>query len=247
MLAIADLLGPAYPAWLHSLWDMASWLCALGVLLLIYRLRPQWFQGGTLGRAGRGYFIALSVGGLASAYLLGTANAWLSGHPAVSRSIVGGLFGAIVAVELYKRAKGLRGSTGGLFAPALTLGIALGRLGCHVAGLADFTYGTPTEVAWAVDHGDGIDRHPVALYESAAMGLWLVVLLGSLWRSPTWLPRRGFYWTCLYYAGQRFVWEFFKPYAAIIGPFNLFHLVCAALLGYAALMLLRDNHGPDPA
>jgi len=36
---------------------------------------------------------------------------------------------------------------------------------------------------------------------------------------------------------QRFVWEFFKPYATVIGPFNLFHVVCLGLVLYAAAMI----------
>ena len=39
-----------------------------------------------------------------------------------------------------------------------------------------------------------------------------------------------------WYGLQRFVWEFFKPYATLIGPFNLFHLVC---LGASSCTLRR--------
>jgi hypothetical protein len=37
---------------------------------------------------------------------------------------------------------------------------------------------------------------------------------------------------------QRFVWEFLKPYAALIGPLTLFHLLSLAILFYAAVMLV---------
>ena len=53
--------------------------------------------------------------------------------------------------------------------------------------------------------------------------------------------RHGFYLMTGYYALQRFAWEFLKPYAALIGPFNIFHLTCAALLVYAALMIRKAN------
>jgi phosphatidylglycerol---prolipoprotein diacylglyceryl transferase len=45
----------------------------------------------------------------------------------------------------------------------------------------------------------------------------------------------------LFYAMQRFAWEFLKPYAAVLGYFNLFHLVCAGLACYAYLMM-RGHH-----
>jgi phosphatidylglycerol---prolipoprotein diacylglyceryl transferase len=54
--------------------------------------------------------------------------------------------------------------------------------------------------------------------------------------------RNGFYALVLFYAVQRFLWEFLKPYGAVIGPFNLFHLVCAALALYA-LAMMWGNQG----
>lgn len=47
------------------------------------------------------------------------------------------------------------------------VGIAIGRIGCLLSGLPDGTYGTETRLPWGIDFGDGIARHPTALYESA--------------------------------------------------------------------------------
>jgi len=47
----------------------------------------------------------------------------------------------------------------------------------------------------------------------------------------------GFYLAVGCYGLQRFVWEFFKPYGALVGPFTLFHLLSLALVAYAAFML----------
>jgi len=41
----------------------------------------------------------------------------------------------------------------------------------------------------------------------------------------------------LVYAGQRFLWEFFKPYGTILGPFNLFHFICGGLVIYSVIMI----------
>ena len=38
--------------------------------------------------------------------------------------------------------------------------------------------------------------------------------------------RAGFHLFVGAYAAQRFPWEFIKPYGTVIGPFNLFHLIC---------------------
>jgi prolipoprotein diacylglyceryltransferase len=56
-----------------------------------------------------------------------------------------------------------------LLAVPLCAGIALGRVGCFLAGPADRTHASATALPWGVDHGDGIARHPVALYEAQAL------------------------------------------------------------------------------
>ena len=45
---------------------------------------------------------------------------------------------------------------------------------------------------------------------------------------------------------QRFVWEFFKPYAPLIGPFTLFHILSAAIFLYA-LVMIASAPTPRPA
>lgn len=85
------------------------------------------------------------------------------------KSIVGGLFGGLLAVELVKWRIGERQSTGDLFVLPLCIGMAVGRIGCFLAGLEDQTYGTPTSLPWGVDFGDGVARHPTQLYEAVFM------------------------------------------------------------------------------
>lgn len=102
------------------------------------------------------------------------------------KSIVGGLLGGLVAVEITKWWIGERRSTGDLFVLPLCLGMAVGRVGCFLSGLGDQTFGTPTALPWGVDFGDGIARHPTQLYESLFM-LLLAAAMAAL--SPR--PRRS--------------------------------------------------------
>lgn len=92
------------------------------------------------------------------------------------KTIVGGLIGGLVGVELEKRWSGITRRTGDLFAMPLAVGIVIGRIGCFLSGLPDRTYGTPSSLPWAVDFGDGIPRHPTQLYEAAVMAIAAVVL-----------------------------------------------------------------------
>lgn len=99
------------------------------------------------------------------------------------KTIVGALLGGWLAVELAKRVSGIRARTGDLFAVPLCAGIALGRIGCFLAGPADRTHGVETALPWGVDHGDGVARHPVALYEALCV-LALGLVLDRLERRP---------------------------------------------------------------
>ena len=225
----------------HTLFDALAWLFAAALGWWIRR-------SGYLGDIGRlsplthpGYFIALGLGAIAGAFLFGSLNLALAGQSVLGHSIAGAILGGIVAVELFKLAAGMRGSTGIRFVAPLALGVAVGRLGCFFAGLPDYTYGTPTTLPWAVDFGDGIPRHPVQLYESLAMLAFLAVFLWRVRRRDGFFIRDGFYLFVGWYAAQRFAWEFLKPYPTILGPLNVFHLVCVAFILYSVLMLRQRN------
>jgi prolipoprotein diacylglyceryltransferase len=93
--------------------------------------------------------------------LLTDLRPWLDGQ-----SIVGALLGGWLGVELGKRLAGRSDRTGDGYVVPILIGIAIGRVGCFLAGLHDGTCGLPTDLPWGVDFGDGLARHPTQLYES---------------------------------------------------------------------------------
>jgi prolipoprotein diacylglyceryltransferase len=229
--------------YVHAVFDVAAWVASMTVFWLTTRhlLPADALPAHKVPHPGA-YAVAAGAGALCGAMFFGTANALLSGVHALGFSMAGGIAGAIAAVEAFKRITGVTGSTGIAFAAPFAATVAIGRLGCFFSGLADFTYGTPSSLPWSVDFGDGIPRHPVQLYESAAMAAMFALLIQRLRaRDRFWLAN-GFYLTVGWYALQRFAWEFLKPYASVIGPLNLFHMVCLAVLLYAALMI-RSGSG----
>jgi phosphatidylglycerol:prolipoprotein diacylglycerol transferase len=83
----------------------------------------------------------------------------------------GGLLGAIAVAYVYCRRNDLFfGAVADLFAPAIPMAAAVGRLPC---GLDGMDYGTPTALPWGVvytnanSYGpvDGVPRHPDQFYE----------------------------------------------------------------------------------
>jgi prolipoprotein diacylglyceryltransferase len=92
------------------------------------------------------------------------------------QSMVGGLLGGLIGVEVAKKLTGITSSTGDSFVFPILLGLIIGRVGCFISGLKDGTYGVPTALPWGIDFGDGIPRHPTQLYEILFAGtLWLVL------------------------------------------------------------------------
>lgn len=187
---------------------------------------------------------AAAVGALLGSRLLGLAEqwptvlqAWRSGRTVAllfspgGKTIVGGLLGGWLGVEIVKRITGIRRRTGDLFALPLCVGIAVGRIGCLLAGLSDDTYGKPTSLPWAVDFGDGLGRHPVQLYEIAFLGLLALAV-----SAPNRLREGSRFRIFLAgYLAWRIAIDFLKPQPLLLGM-NLIQWTCAA--GLCALGVL---------
>ena len=129
---------------------------------------------------------------------------WLEG-----KTIVGGLLGGWVGVEIVKKICRVHTSTGDAYVLPLILGIAIGRIGCFLTGLSDHTHGKTTALPWGVDFGDGIARHPTQLYEIAAL-----LVIGAIVYARSRRPHfRGelFRQFVFLYLLFRFAVEFIKP------------------------------------
>jgi hypothetical protein len=229
--------------WAHLIFDLIAWAAGIGMGLLLYRWRLRAMTLQIASKVGGGYFAALAGGAAMGAWLSGSLNTLRGPVPEFSHSIAGALAGGIVAVEIYKAVRGIKGSTGAVFVGSFATGVVIGRFGCLFAGLPDLTYGTPTSLPWAVDLGDGVPRHPVQMYESAAMAVFLAIYLVALGRRDVWAVRSGFHVMCIWYGAQRFLWEFLKPYPTLIGPFNVFHVLCLGLVLYGSVHIVNDWRG----
>ena len=160
------------------------------------------------------------------------------------KTIVGALIGGLLCVELAKRLVGETRSTGDLLAAPIALGIAVGRIGCFLAGLPDGTYGVATSLPWGVDFGDGIRRHPTQLYESL-FALALFFCLVHLLKRP---HRNGdvFKVFMLAYFGWRLAIDFLKPEIRV-GIFSGIQWACAAMFLYYAGDIRRWLRRVTPA
>jgi phosphatidylglycerol---prolipoprotein diacylglyceryl transferase len=160
--------------------------CALACGMQLYRMQSRHTgAAGLLQPGGYGVVIGCLLGAgmgnklvfwiefphLWQSYAFDVAT-WMAGQ-----SIVGGLLGGLIGIEIAKKLMGVRRSTGDNFVLPIVAGTVVGRIGCFLAGLHDGTYGDPASLAWAVDFGDGIPRHPTQLYDIAFVLLWGGLLL----------------------------------------------------------------------
>jgi phosphatidylglycerol---prolipoprotein diacylglyceryl transferase len=185
---------------------------ALGVFLLARRLQPTppavralpWQQ-----RAG--LLAAAFLGGVLGAklpFVLAGGADWWAGSAWLSdgKTITTALIGAYLAVELAKLLLGVRVKTGDTFALPLALALAVGRWGCFLGGCC---YGSPTELPWGVDFGDGVLRHPTQVYE-ILFHLGMVVVLVAVIRAGA-LRGQRLKLYLIAYGVFRFLTEFLRP------------------------------------
>ena len=209
-------------------------LLAMVVFLLARRVLPR-SEGlaAVSWRKRAGLLLAAFVGGSLGGKLPFAASAflsWLSGTPQLDgraiaaefvsawigdgKTIVAGLIGAYLAVELAKRLLGVRVKTGDSFAVPLALALAVGRWGCFFNGCC---YGLETTLPWgvwfAVPSADGLPHpmkcHPTQIYESMFHLAMALVLIWLTVRGL--LPGQRLKLYLIAYGVYRFLTEFIRP------------------------------------
>ncbi|WP_298318211.1 prolipoprotein diacylglyceryl transferase [uncultured Aquimarina sp.] len=148
-----------------------------------------------------------------------------------AKTIMGGLFGGLLGVELAKKIIGEKKSSGDLFTFPIILGIIIGRVGCFLAGIKEFTYGKETSSFLGMDLGDGLLRYPIALFEVIFLILLWVVLKryqSKLYSASGLL----FKYFMISYFLFRFLIEFLKPNTFFVLGFSSIQYLCILCLIY---------------
>jgi prolipoprotein diacylglyceryltransferase len=179
--------------------------------------------------------------GLAHASLAGAFIAFYQG-----KTIVGGLLGGLIGVEAVKAWIGEQRRSGDLFVYPLLIAIMVGLVGCLLAGVADGTAGRPSSLPWAFDQGDGVPRHPTALYEILFLALLWAALRATEARRPF---HEGALFACFLsaYLAWRLGVEFLKPVTPLALGLSAIQWACVAgLLHYLRLFAFRRFAVPPP-
>ncbi|HTI57785.1 prolipoprotein diacylglyceryl transferase [Mucilaginibacter sp.] len=148
-----------------------------------------------------------------------------------NKTIVGGMLGGLVGVELVKKKIGISVSSGDLMVYPLILAMIIGRTGCFFSGLEDGTYGTRSGLPWAINFGDGIRRHPTNLYEILFwIALWITLMLYE--RHHRFTNGSRFKILMVNYLILRLLIEFIKPDYFFSFGLSVIQLVCIAGILY---------------
>ncbi len=148
--------------------------------------------------------------------------------------LAGGLIGALILGGLYlKKAKLNFLKTADILAPAIALGIFIGRIGCF---LINDHQGGITKLPWAIQWADGSLRHPIALYLSLN-GLILFFVLWKLRKKLT-KPGQLFFVFLIWYAISRFSLDFLRASDTVLADPHYWGLTISQWLGLGALTML---------
>lgn len=148
-----------------------------------------------------------------------------------TKTIMGGLFGGLLGVEFAKKSIGETQRSGDLFVFPIILGIFIGRIGCFLSGVNEFTYGNKTASIFGMDLGDGLLRHPTSLYELVFL---MLLFLGLQHIKKTKTLKNGdlFKWFMIMYFAFRFFIEFLKPNVFYVLGLSTIQILCLICLLY---------------
>jgi phosphatidylglycerol:prolipoprotein diacylglycerol transferase len=126
-------------------------------------------------------------------------------------------------------------STGDLFALAIPLGEAIGRIGCFIGGCC---YGKIANgLSWAVYDHDAW-RHPTQLYLSFGAACCFAILLFA--ERKKLLPENSlFAMGGMLFCIDRFIVEFFREGATMVGSITLAQIGCCVGFAVFAFMFAR--------
>jgi len=161
---------------------------------------------------------------------------WTQAWLADGKTILFGLVGGYLGVEVAKALADVRVKTGDSFAVPVATAIGIGRLGCFVGKCC---FGVATSLPWGVDFGDGVRRHPTQLYE-VAFHLTAAVIL---WQLDRWnvFPRQRFKLYLIAYCVYRFLTEFLRPEVRLWGGLTGYQWAAAALVPVLMTLWWQDR------
>lgn len=196
-------------------------------------------------------YVAALIGAFLGAKLVYLfAEGWIDWHQpnrwlrlATGKSIVGGLLGGYLAVELAKRFVGFNSATGDWFALIAPIGITMGRIGCLLHGCCP---GAACERSWYTrDDAEGVARWPAVPVEIAFNVVAIIAFM--VFRKRRVLSGQHFHLYLIAYGFFRFAHEFVRATPRLIGPFSGYAIAALAMATFGILAFTKRAREPRGA
>ncbi len=226
-------MGKTVP-WIYPVIMLAS--MATAVLLRSRTPQPSGLTPGERWKIALGAFCGAMIGAklpfaLADWPALLDGRVWFEN----GKTIVFGMVGGYLGVELVKAINQIRVKTGDSFAVPVAGAVAVGRLSCFVAGCC---HGVATNLPWGVDFGDGIHRHPTQLYEAGFHALMAIVL--AQFQSRGMFRGQLIKLYLIAYMTYRFATEFLRPEPILASGLTGYQWACLVLIPMFGLLWFKD-------
>lgn len=143
-----------------------------------------------------------------------TNNIWFEG-----KTIVGGLLGGFLGVIAVKKICNIKVRMGNYLAPAIALGMSIGRFGCLFNGCC---YGKAA--GWGIDFGDGLLRYPTQIFE--IIFHFVAFLLMVKFKDRVKTPGVLFKVYIVSYLVFRFFTEFIRQGQILVWGMTLYQVLC---------------------
>ncbi len=153
------------------------------------------------------------------------------------KTVAGGFLGGLFGVELIKKIIGVKIASGDIYVIPIIIALFIGRIGCFSMGIAEPTFGNETTFFTGMNLGDGLKRHPVALYEMTFMVV--LFFLFQFLKDKSLINGDRFKLFMVLYFLYRFSVEFIKPYHPLYIHLSSIHWSALFIFGYYWKFLLR--------
>lgn len=153
---------------------------------------------------------------------------------AYGKSIVGGLLGGMAGVFMIKKLFKIKLRMGNVIAPAVALGMSIGRMGCFLNGCC---YGI--KASWGFDFGDSCLRLPTQLFEVAFHFIAFILL--HYYKNKVKTPGILFKIYVVAYFIFRFFIEFIRQNPKIWLNISIYQIICILGIMFILFKIWRDT------
>jgi prolipoprotein diacylglyceryltransferase len=224
---------------IHYFFEMMAFFVGIRVYYFLKKQQPDFISSTNRLFILLGAMIGALIGSRFFAFLETPSMlknlSWLAIYQ--SKTVAGGFLGGLFGVEITKKIVGVVQASGDLYVFPIVIALFIGRIGCFLMGIQEPTFGIETTFFTGMNLGDGLNRHPVVLYEM--IFLFFIFLLFMGLKNKSLINGDRFKMFMVLYFGFRFWMEFLKPFQPIFLNISIIHWMGLFIFVYYFKFIFR--------